>query len=57
MRDMGFDGGGEAGEIGTWSARIFWVKYHPHGDSSAYEAMVRMAQDFTLRYPLNRRHR
>ncbi len=27
-------------------------KYHPHGDSSAYEAMVRMAQDFSLRYPL-----
>lgn len=27
-------------------------KYHPHGDASAYEAMVRMAQDFTLRYPL-----
>ncbi|HJV02877.1 MAG TPA: DNA topoisomerase IV subunit A, partial [Burkholderiaceae bacterium] len=27
-------------------------KYHPHGDSSAYEALVRMAQDFTLRYPL-----
>ena len=27
-------------------------KYHPHGDSAAYEAMVRMAQDFTLRYPL-----
>ena len=27
-------------------------KYHPHGDSSAYDAMVRMAQDFTLRYPL-----
>jgi len=27
-------------------------KYHPHGDSSAYEAMVRMAQEFTLRYPL-----
>lgn len=27
-------------------------KYHPHGDSSAYEAMVRLAQDFTLRYPL-----
>ena len=27
-------------------------KYHPHGDSSAYEAMVRMAQNFTLRYPL-----
>ncbi|MEE9277365.1 MAG: DNA gyrase subunit A, partial [Dehalococcoidia bacterium] len=27
-------------------------KYHPHGDVSVYEAMVRMAQDFTLRYPL-----
>lgn len=26
--------------------------YHPHGDSSVYEAMVRMAQDFSLRYPL-----
>ena len=27
-------------------------KYHPHGDSSVYEAMVRMAQDFSMRYPL-----
>lgn len=27
-------------------------KYHPHGDSSVYGAMVRMAQDFSLRYPL-----
>ncbi|MGE7364362.1 DNA gyrase subunit A [Staphylococcus cohnii] len=27
-------------------------KYHPHGDSSIYEAMVRMAQDFSYRYPL-----
>ncbi|MBC8131538.1 MAG: DNA topoisomerase IV subunit A [Deltaproteobacteria bacterium] len=27
-------------------------KFHPHGDSSCYEAMVRMAQDFSLRYPL-----
>ena len=27
-------------------------KFHPHGDSAAYEAMVRMAQDFSLRYPL-----
>ncbi|MEE3328015.1 MAG: DNA gyrase subunit A [Myxococcota bacterium] len=26
--------------------------YHPHGDSAVYEAMVRMAQDFSLRYPL-----
>jgi len=27
-------------------------KYHPHGDSAIYETMVRMAQDFSLRYPL-----
>ena len=27
-------------------------KYHPHGDTSIYDAMVRVAQDFTLRYPL-----
>ena len=37
------------------SARIVWEvlgKYHPHGDSSVYEAMVRMAQPRALRYPL-----
>jgi DNA gyrase subunit A len=27
-------------------------KYHPHGDNSVYDALVRMAQDFSLRYPL-----
>ncbi len=27
-------------------------KYHPHGDQAVYEALVRMAQDFTMRYPL-----
>ena len=27
-------------------------KYHPHGDSAAYDALVRLAQDFTMRYPL-----
>ncbi|HEY6893809.1 MAG TPA: DNA gyrase subunit A, partial [Rhodanobacteraceae bacterium] len=27
-------------------------KYHPHGDSSIYDTLVRMAQDFSLRYPL-----
>src|SRR3954470_7444516 len=27
-------------------------KYHPHGDTSVYDAMVKMAQDFTMRYPL-----
>lgn len=37
------------------SARIVWDvmgKYHPHGDSSIYEAMVRMAQPRSMRYPL-----
>ncbi len=28
------------------------ARYHPHGDSACYDAMVRMAQDFSLRYPL-----
>ena len=27
-------------------------KYHPHGDTAVYDAMVRMAQDFSIRYPL-----
>ena len=27
-------------------------KYHPHGDSSVYDTMVRMAQDWSLRYPM-----
>ncbi len=50
------------GELGVFSnvahkksARIVgdvMGKYHPHGDSSIYEAMVRMAQDFSYRYPL-----
>ncbi len=37
------------------SATVVWDvlwKYHPHWDSSVYEAMVRLAQDFSLRYPL-----
>src|SRR5437870_13830567 len=27
-------------------------RYHPHGDASIYDAMVRLAQDFSVRYPL-----
>ena len=37
------------------SARIVGdviVRYHPHGDSAVYEALVRLAQDFAMRYPL-----
>ncbi|MDK4534211.1 DNA topoisomerase IV subunit A [Kingella kingae] len=51
MKDMGLAHGAKP----VKSARVVGEilgKYHPHGDSSAYEAMVRMAQDFTLRYPL-----
>ena len=29
-------------------------KYHPHGDAAVYDAMARMAQDFSMRYPLGR---
>ena len=31
-------------------------KFHPHGDQSAYEALVRLAQDFSVRYPLIEGH-
>jgi DNA gyrase subunit A len=50
-----YDGGVRATGKHRKSARVVWDvlgKYHPHGDSSVYEAMVRMAQDFSLRYPL-----
>ena len=49
-------------ELGTFSNRPYKKsarivgevlgKYHPHGDSSVYDAMVRMAQEWSLRYPL-----
>ncbi len=49
-------------DMGLWpdrpyrkSARVVGEvlgKYHPHGDQSVYDAMVRMAQDFSMRYPL-----
>lgn len=51
MKDMGLVHGSKP----VKSARVVGEilgKYHPHGDASAYDAMVRMAQDFTLRYPL-----
>jgi topoisomerase IV subunit A len=47
--------GGRAGTPRKKSARVVGDvlgKYHPHGDASVYDAMVRIAQDFTLRYPL-----
>lgn len=51
MHDMGIRATGPHRK----SARIVGEvlgKYHPHGDSSVYEAMVRMAQDFSMRYML-----
>ncbi len=51
MHDMG----SRASSPYRKSARIVGEvlgKYHPHGDSAVYDAMARMAQDFSLRYPL-----
>jgi DNA gyrase subunit A len=51
MHDMGL----RAGTPYKKSARIVGEvlgKYHPHGDSAVYDAMARLAQDFSLRYPL-----
>jgi len=50
MKKMGLEKG-----MTKKSARIVGDvigKYHPHGDTAVYDAMVRMAQDFSLRYPL-----
>ncbi|MBV9149988.1 MAG: DNA gyrase subunit A [Candidatus Eremiobacteraeota bacterium] len=51
MREMGLDPTKQhrkcAGVIGE-----VLKSYHPHGDTSVYDALVRMAQEFTLRYPL-----
>ena len=50
MFDMGIRATGETKK----SARIVGDvlgKYHPHGDASVYDALVRLAQDFSLRYP------
>ena len=58
MSRMGLGFGGANGTSGAKpvkSARVVGDvlgKYHPHGDSAAYDAMVRMAQDFSQRYPL-----
>ena len=58
MARMGLSFGGANGNNGAKpvkSARVVGDvlgKYHPHGDQAAYDAMVRMAQDFSQRYPL-----
>ncbi len=50
-----FEAGNTAGKQYRKSARAVgdvMGKYHPHGDSAIYDTIVRMAQDFSLRYPL-----
>lgn len=55
MERMGLGFTGTTGARPVKSARVVGDvlgKYHPHGDQAAYDAMVRMAQDFSQRYPL-----
>ena len=58
MSRMGLGFGGPNNAVGARpvkSARVVGDvlgRYHPHGDSAAYDALVRMAQDFSQRYPL-----
>jgi topoisomerase-4 subunit A len=55
MARMGLAFGGGAGPKPVKSARVVGDvlgRFHPHGDQAAYDALVRMAQDFAQRYPL-----
>jgi topoisomerase-4 subunit A len=55
MERMGLGYSGNTAAKPVKSARVVGDvlgKYHPHGDSAAYDALVRMAQDFSQRYPL-----
>src|SRR3569623_2947933 len=55
MFRMGLAYGGGAGAKPVKSARVVGDvlgRFHPHGDQAAYDALVRMAQDFAQRYPL-----
>lgn len=51
MHEQGLRSTAKFRKSATVVGAVLW-NYHPHGDSSVYEAMVRMAQDFSLRYPL-----
>ncbi|WP_395701470.1 DNA topoisomerase IV subunit A [Aquabacterium sp.] len=55
MQRMGLGFGASGAPKPVKSARVVGDvlgKYHPHGDTAAYDALVRMAQDFSQRYPL-----
>ncbi len=51
MHELGLTAGGKFRKSATVVGDVLG-KYHPHGDSACYESMVRMAQDFSMRYPL-----
>jgi DNA gyrase subunit A len=51
MREMGFTPDKQHRKCAGIVGEVL-KSYHPHGDTSVYDALVRMAQDFTLRYPL-----
>src|ERR1700761_3308867 len=51
MREMGFDPSKQHRECAGIIGEVL-KSYHPHGDSSVYDALVRLAQDFTMRYKL-----
>lgn len=53
MSSLGLRAGGRFRKSATVVGEVLG-KYHPHGDSAVYDAMVRMAQDFNMRYPLVR---
>src|SRR5665647_691005 len=58
MQRMGLGFGGSNGNTGAKPVKCARVvgdvlgRFHPHGDQAAYDALVRMAQDFSQRYPL-----
>src|SRR3990170_5509912 len=51
MNEIGLNAGAKTKKSATIVGDVLG-KYHPHGDTSVYEAMVKMAQDFSMRYPL-----
>lgn len=51
MHEMGLDASAKFRKSATVVGDVLG-KYHPHGDTSVYDAMIKMAQDFYMRYPL-----
>ncbi|MBU0727353.1 DNA gyrase subunit A, partial [Patescibacteria group bacterium] len=51
MHELGLRSGAKFRKSATVVGDVLG-KYHPHGDTAVYDSMVRMAQDFAMRYPL-----